>query len=147
MNVTPREFLPLRTISTERIRLFRIGESLRERLRPYFGIEPFPTIAVSPDMNRKSGNTESFNRLLVNWLALQNAVGSFRSRAAGQEATPLTPWNCEDPEVRRLLELVTRPENLQMPWQWLRQSASGETEIWAQQVLQECQLRSEKNKP
>lgn len=93
-------------------------------------------------MNRKSGNTESFNRLLVNWLALQKAVATFRSRTASQEATPLTPWTCEDPEVCRLWELITRPENLQTLWEWLYQSASGEPEIWAQQALQECELRS-----
>jgi hypothetical protein len=143
MNVTPREFLSLRAISTERIRLFRIGESLHEQLRSYFGTGPFPAIADSIDMNKKSSHTESFNRILLNWLALQNAMSRVRQAHPVHEESPLTPWDCHDNEVRRLWNDITQPNNLDTFWEWLCHSAAGEQEVWALQALQECQQRSE----
>ncbi len=94
-------------------------------------------------MNQKSGHTESFNRVLVNWLALQDAMSRIRRGQCEQGEVPLAPWNCEDDKVRRLWKDITQPKNLATLWEWLYQSAAGEQEIWALQALQECQLRSE----
>jgi hypothetical protein len=94
-------------------------------------------------MSQKSGHTECFNRVLINWLALQAAMSRVRREHPEQDEAPLVPWECDDKEVCRLWNDLTRPENRAILWEWLCQSASGEREIWALQALQECQLRSE----
>jgi hypothetical protein len=92
-------------------------------------------------MNEKSGHTERFDRVLVNWLALQKAVSRVRQGLPEQDEAPLVPWGCDDKEVSRLWDEITRPNNLATLWEWLSHSASGEQEIWAMQAFQECQLR------
>jgi hypothetical protein len=143
MNSALPELLRSRADSNERIHTYRVGEKLRKRLASYFDSGPQLAPTGEKNMEQKSGHTENFNRVLVSWLALQNAMSRVRRGRSEENETPLTPWDCDDKEVCRLWDEITRPSNLATLWEWLRQSASGEQEIWALQALQECQLRSE----
>jgi hypothetical protein len=133
-----------RADSTEKVHLCLVGETLRQRLAAYFDSGPQPLATGEKNMmNQKSGHTERFNRVLLNWLALQNAMSRVRQGRPEQDEAPLVPWECDDNEVRRLWSDLTRPENRATLWEWLCQSATGEQEIWALQALQECQFRFE----
>jgi hypothetical protein len=143
MNEGPSRLNLSRADSAGRIHLCLVGEKLRQRLAAYFNSEPLPLLLELHNMNEKSGHTESFNRVLVNWFALQEAVSRVRQGGLGQDEAPPAPWDCDDKEVCRLWDEITRPNNLATLWEWLSQSASGEQEIWAMQALQECLLRSE----
>ncbi len=127
------------------IHLHFIDEKIRRRLALHFKTDHLATLTDTKAVSKKKGNTEQFNRVLVSWLALQQAVTRLRQSHPKIENHPVTPWNCDDAEVRRLWEDITRPENLAALWEWLYQSASGEAEIWATQALQECKLRSEED--
>jgi hypothetical protein len=90
--------------------------------------------------------TDHFNRVLVMWLDLNRAVARARRADKATGESSFVPWNCDDKEISGLWEKITRPENFQTLWEWLYQSASGEAEIWAQQALTECGLRSTEKK-
>lgn len=147
MNKAFPQLLLSQVDSNERIHLYHVGEKLRQRLASYFdsGLQPL-AMDDKENMDQKSGHTESFNRVLLNWLALQEAMSRVRRARPEKENAPLAPWDCDDNEVRYLWDDITRPNNLSILWEWLCQSATGEQEIWAQQALQECRLRSERKK-
>lgn len=130
-----------RRSSEERTRLHRIGETLRNRLALSLQMA-LPS--DQPGINVVlGGHTDQFNRILVLWLDLNRAVTEARFASQSEHESELVPWGGEVPEITRLWEQITRPKNLAALLEWLRQSASGEAEIWAQQALKECQLRSE----
>jgi hypothetical protein len=103
------------------------------------------TLTVARDVSKTGGHTESFNRVLVIWLALQDAMALVRQEEREHRESPLTPWDCNNQEVRRLWDELTHPKNLAALWEWLYQSASGEQEVWALQAYQECRVRSEED--
>jgi hypothetical protein len=146
MNNTLPQLLLSRADSNEQIHLYHVGETLRQRLSSYFDSRPLPLAMDAKNMNQESGHTETFNRVLLNWLALQEAMSRVRRARPNDDEAPLTPWDCDDDEVRRLWNDLTRPNNLATLWEWLCQSAPGEQEIWSLQALQECQLRVEHEK-
>jgi hypothetical protein len=80
------------------------------------------------------GQTEQFNRLLLLWLDLQQAVRRTKRPQAA-------PWECADKEVARLWRLITDPGHARVLEQWLFQAASGEMELWAQHALLEARRR------
>lgn len=117
----------------------RMGHWLSFWTKKKVSVEQEPEPVISAAAN--SGHTESFNRILLLWLDLQRAMEIQRRT---QNEPSLVPWMCEDDEVRRLWEKITRPQNSCALTEWLYQSASGEIESWAQQALRECQLRAAK---
>ena len=138
-------FLQSRIVSEERARLYRIGERLRNRLAHSLGNGVKSVVEPRIDTPKQSDATH-FNRLLIMWLDLNCAIARARHAEKALGESNIVPWNCDDKQIGRLWEEITRPANFQILWEWLYQSASGEAEIWAQQALTECQLRSEKTK-
>lgn len=113
-----------RRASEERTRLHRIGETLRNRLALSFKMD---APSNKPGVNAAAGcHTEQFNRILVLWLDLNRAVTEARFASQSERESLLAPWSCEIPEITRLWEQITRPENLAPLLEWLRQSASGD---------------------
>jgi hypothetical protein len=141
-----RQLLESRKSSEERMQLHHIKERLRRRLELAFKTKsppPDEQKALVPPPSR-NGHTEKFNRVMVLWLDLHRAMADVKQQSG---ESPAVPWNCQNERVNALWEQITRPENLPALMEWLYQSASGEMEIWTQQALQECQLRSEQTTP
>jgi hypothetical protein len=123
--------------------LRRTGDRLRMRLARYLARDMQRGNSI--DMNT---HTDRMNRLLLLWLDLQKAMAR-EARGTGEASSHATkstmdavPWNSADEDVRRLWEKITDPKNHRALEEWLYQSASRETELWAQQALAECRRRS-----
>lgn len=87
-----------------------------------------------------SSHTDRINRMLLLWLDLQRAV-----RNAG--GTAVVPWECTDAAVIQSWDQITQPQNERALEEWLYQSATGESESWAQQALLACRRRLRRNPP
>ena len=139
-----QQLLQSRKEAEERTRLHEIGEKLRRRLGRVLKAEAQPERQKLARPN--AGNTEKFDRILVLWLDLQKAFTKARNDGQSKAESQQVPWSCEDKEVSRLWEQITRPGNSSALAEWLYQSATGEQEIWAQQALTECWLRAGEKK-
>jgi len=121
-------FLRARQVSSERTRLYRLGDHLRKRLAQALDAPPQNPITTM------ESQTDRIHRLLVLWLDLQQAVR--------QAKVPHTvPWECHDKDVARLWEQITDPKNQRALEEWLFQVAPGELELWAQHALLESRRR------
>lgn len=123
-----RQILSSRESSSERARLYRLGDHLRKRLAQR--LETPRQDSPCP----MDSHTERINRLLVLWLDLQHAISY-----AKQPQT--VPWKTSIQEVNRLWKQITDPRNERALEEWLFQATPGQWELWAQHALLECRAR------